>query len=155
MKINVSFSKHIAVLLIAVLPVLLFGQKPKANQIREILPNNEQESTVVKNQRIEKITGIPRAIYNPDYIVNAGLPQEMATQYLNENIDLLKMRNVSDELSFVRTINAKTGYRVLFEQQSSGYPVYKSDIKVSINKDNIGDIINCIFWCRYNRHVTV
>jgi len=113
-----------------------FTEKPLLHQDIEIIPDIIRASEVIGNQRIEPSTGIPRAIYSPNYQVNAADPETMARQYLRENSNLLQHRLDLDEFKHINSMETPGGYRVQFIQHKAGYPVYGASIKISLNHDN-------------------
>ena len=66
-----------------------FQQKPRNHAALEIIPDKILPSKVVGNLRIEIASGIPRAVYSPDYPVSPADPETMARQYPMENQALL------------------------------------------------------------------
>ncbi len=112
------------------------SQKPVLNSGKEMLPGKEMESHLFKNTRVETVTGIPRAIYNPGFKLSPSSPDAMAMEYLVADKERTRIGDPHAELKYITTIKSKSGIRVLFEQQMQGYPVYNADIKVSINNDN-------------------
>lgn len=132
---------------------LAYNGKPETHRNLEIIPDPIRASKVVGNQRVESLTGIPRAIYSPNYQVTAADPETMAREYLLENSALLQHRSGEDDLKFIHSMETPGGYRVQFIQQAAGYPVYGASVKISMNRDNkvvfvmngyerIGTIIN-------------
>ncbi len=120
-----------------VFPFTGFTQsKSEFNHSKEIITDQLAPSKVMGNQRVEAGTGIVRAVYSPNYTVNEDEPEEMAKQYLNANaLPLLLKANIND-LEHERTIETPGGFKVQFKQKAAGYPVYGSEIKVSINRNN-------------------
>jgi len=112
----------------------LFAQKELSHRELQILPDESVETQVYSNKRIELPTGKPVALYRPDYQVRPGRPEEMAMQYINDNKELLKIDPAS--LVFNKVIETPAAYHVHFTQYLEGYPVYSSDINVTVSKRN-------------------
>lgn len=139
MKTKTKSLKSIVIMIMAILmlPIFVFGQsKPEFNLSKEIITDQAAASKVTGNQRVEAGTGIVRAVYSPNYAVNNGEPKEMAKQYLKANALPLLLKSNIDDLEHARTIETPGGFKVHFKQKAEGYPVYGSDINVSINRKN-------------------
>lgn len=122
---------------IAISPVFVLAQsKSDFNHSKEILNDEPASSEVVGVQRVETKTGIVRAIYRPDFLATEGEPLEMARQYLNEKASALFLKQDFNDLEHKKTIETPGGYKVQFKHKAAGYPVYGSEVKVSINRQN-------------------
>ncbi|NQV42077.1 MAG: PKD domain-containing protein [Candidatus Marinimicrobia bacterium] len=110
--------------------------KPQEHKALEIINDFSPASQVVANMRIEKRSGIPRAIYSPQYQVSPSDPEAMARQYLLAQSDLLHHTSQNSELTYTGMIETPAGYRVQFVQEVAGFPVYRSSIKISLNRSN-------------------
>ena len=64
------------------------AQKPRQNQALVINPDVIGESSVRNNIRFDVKTGIPVALYNPNYLVRNASQKEIPEQYLSENSQL-------------------------------------------------------------------
>ena len=114
----------------------LFAQKEFRNRELEIIPDENIETSTYNNKRVEIITDKPVALYNLNYQVNPDLPEIMAKQFLIENSELLKIDPRSESVVFKNIIETPSAYHVHFVQYIEGYPVYNSDINVTISRSN-------------------
>jgi PKD repeat protein len=131
--------KAVLILIISVLftaSLCAYTGKPEVNKSLEIIPETRDNTEVTGNMRIDKFSGKPVALYNVNYQVRTSDPETMAWQYLSENADKLGIIEL-DDIEFVRSYETAGGYRVQFRQTASGFPIYRSSIKVSINKRNM------------------
>ncbi len=112
----------------------LFAQKTLNDRQLQIIPDENIETTTYNNRRVEVVTGKPVALYNLSYQVRPDQPEAMAMQFLVENSNLLKI-NPSD-IVFRDVVETPAAYHVHFDQYIDGYPVYNSDINVTISKQN-------------------
>lgn len=136
-KITSIKSNIVMVIAILVLPIFVLGQsKPDFKQSKEIITDQVAPSKVIGNQRVETETGIVRAVYSPYFAVNNDTPKEMAKQYLKANSLPLLLKSNIDDLEHEKTFETPGGFKVQFKQKAAGYPVYGSDLKVSINRNN-------------------
>jgi len=113
-----------------------FAQKPSANLQLQIIPDETETSITQNNMRINKYTGVPIALYKPNYHVNADKPEKMTRQFLEENHELFKLSEDLSELRYVTTRETPGGYHVHFDQYIGDYPVLNSRINVTISRDN-------------------
>ncbi len=99
--------------------------------------SQNQEKFIYKdNMRINAKTNIPVAIYDIDSKIYQGNPENIAKTYLLENKKLLKMKDDLQDLEFGETKKSPAGSHVSFNQKYKGFPVFRSDIVVSINNEN-------------------
>ncbi len=116
-------------------------------QAQKPVPTHELEFSNVKGEkkvsiqqedgRIDINTQIPISLYNLNYAVPNGTPEEMASYFLQEYSSTLKLRHadLSDlELHAIRSTNAGTVVR--YRQHYEGYPVNKAELTVSIDPRN-------------------
>lgn len=134
-------TKFIVVPLLSILAVLCFqseafGKKPSDNSQFSLVPTEVEEFYRFENMRVSKKTGAPVALYNVNYAVTPSTPLNMASQYLEENASLLRMKSGLDDLEHTVTRETPGGYHVRFFQQIDGYPVYGTDIVVNLNRQN-------------------
>jgi PKD repeat protein len=123
-------------LFILSLPFFIHAQKPVQNSNLEIVPN-ELESSITKfDMRVNSKTGIPIAIYKPDYSVNADTPENMAKQYLRDNYAALHLNADLNDIHFTKTIETRGSYHVHFQQFKGSYPVYNSTLNITIDRNN-------------------
>jgi PKD repeat protein len=114
----------------------IFAQKEFRNRELEIISDENIETSTSNNKRVELITGKPVALYNLNYQVNPDLPEIMARQFLIENSELLKIDPRSENIVFNKTVETPSAYHVHFIQYIEGYPVYNSDINITISRNN-------------------
>ena len=130
-------------------------QKPQHRQNLEIISDFDYKGELRGNMRVETITGIPRAIYSPNYPVTSSDPESMAREYLSANKSLLQHQAQQLEIKYLRTVKTPGGSRVQFVQLHNDHEIYKASIKVSINNEhqvvfvmngyqNIGSVSNQI-----------
>ena len=124
-------------LFVIMVSLCAYAGKPEVNKSLEILPEMKDNTEVIGNMRVDKLTGIPAALYNVHYQVKSGIPEIMARQYLIENAVRLKINKDLTDIEFVKSYETENGYRVQFRQNLAGFPIYHSSIKISINKDNM------------------
>ena len=136
MKRN-TFTKFRSYLIIALLAFnMAWAQKPLQNRSLEIIPDAQQESNVINNVRFDLNSGIPIALYKPNYKVTSANPKDMAEQYLFENAEFLKINTDLSDLRYIITTETPGGYHVHFAQYKGEYPVYNSTINITIDKNN-------------------
>ncbi|HSP87144.1 MAG TPA: PKD domain-containing protein [Ignavibacteriaceae bacterium] len=114
----------------------LNAQKELRNRELEIIPDEKIESTTMNKKRVETITGKPVALYNVNYQVKPDTPELMARQFLLENSKLLKINYSLENILFKTVVETPAAYHVHFTQHINGYPVYNSDINVTIGRNN-------------------
>jgi PKD repeat protein len=132
-----SYLQNLFSLLIVLLTLnISWAQKPSVNLALEILPDETEVSSVINNVRFDNNSGVPVAVYKPNYTVNADTPEKMARQYLSENHDLLKLRSDLSDLNYITTTETHSGYHVHFTQYKGEYPVINSTINVTIGRNN-------------------
>ncbi|RLD59693.1 MAG: hypothetical protein DRJ05_06045 [Bacteroidetes bacterium] len=130
-------SKITVSMVILLFPIFVIAQSSyEPNHSKEIIPDQPAPSKVIGNQRVEDGTGIIRANYRPNFVANQNEPEEMARQYLNTNAFPFMLKSNIDDLEHKRTIETPGGFKVQFIQKAVGYPVYGSEIKVSINRSD-------------------
>jgi len=114
-----------------------FAQKENAHQALFKISEKRAESYVAGNMRLDKATGVPRAIYQANYAVAKNDPVEMAKQYLRENAAVLGIKPDLSDLTHHATRETRGGHHVRFNQTFGGYQVYQGEITVTINRDNV------------------
>lgn len=112
------------------------AQKPVRHSSLEINPDVYGESYVKNSVRFDLKTGVPIAVYKPNYIVRNASPEQMAEQYLADNSALLKIKPDLSDLRYITTKETRAGYHVHFAQYIGEYPVYNSTINVTIDRNN-------------------
>ena len=113
-----------------------FVAKPQQHKDFELINDFIMETQVKGNMRIEDHSGIPRAIYSPDYPVSPGSPESMARQYLQEKAELLGHDILANDIKFIHSVETPAGYRVQFNQERGGYNVYSGSVKISLNRNH-------------------
>lgn len=114
----------------------LSAQKPNDYSNLETIQSSESSSIRVGNMRIDAESGYPIALYRVNYSVNAADPESMARQYLRENAQLLGLDPQLSDLVISGYRQTPAGHHIHFAQQIAGFPVYGSDITVTINLSN-------------------
>ena len=112
------------------------AQKPVDNSLLEILPDETEQSEIFSNMRINSQTGVPISLYRVNYNVNPDNPERMARQYLLENRELLKIKSDLSDLKYLTTKETRAGYHVHFAQYIGQYPVYNSNLNITIDRNN-------------------
>ena len=112
----------------------LHAQKPVLKQQLEITPQEKKAFYHYINKRVSKEDGTPRALYQVNYAVQPDTPEAMARQYLRENSRLLTIRDAAVDLRHIVTRETPGGFHVRFQQQLNGYPVYRGEIVVNLNR---------------------
>ncbi len=117
----------------------ILAQKPVEKRSFEIhLEKDEAIQTEIKNnQRVNKETGLPVALYGLNYEVPQGSPESMALYYLEHESKTLgiskdEIQNMKHHAT--RTTNA--GSVVRFRQYLNGYPVNKAEVTITISPEN-------------------
>ncbi len=113
------------------------AQKSGGNLAKAVIPNERTESYIDGNMRIEKDTGIARAIYNAGYAVKPGKPVAMAQQYLRDHAEVLGLKADLSDLEHYLTRETAGGYHVRFNQRAGRFPVYLGEVTVTINRDHV------------------
>ncbi|MCB1055229.1 MAG: peptidase [Acidobacteria bacterium] len=129
----------LALALVVVAPVARAAKLPAGESLSAYSqpPEASQRSG---NLRISTETGVPLALYQVGYPVDAGTPDAMARQYLTENAALLHLSSLdaadanSLELHALRESGA--GSTVRYRQHYRGVPVYDSEVTVTIDPKN-------------------
>lgn len=113
------------------------AQKPGAASALVKIPVEQQETYLAGNMRLEKATGIARAVYHANFKATAADPIIMAKQYLRENADLLGLKADLSDLSHFVTRETAGGFHVRFNQHVANIPVYRGEIAVTIDRNNV------------------
>jgi PKD repeat protein len=130
------FRKFLSLFIVLLIFDISFAQKPSVISSLQIIPDETEASIIQNNMRINQMTGVPVALYKPNYQVNADTPERMARQYLSANHNLFKFSSDLSELRYYTTRETPGGYHVHFNQFVGEYPVLNSRINVTISKDN-------------------
>ena len=136
MKWNSYFRNSLSLIFVLLMFNTSFAQKPSANLPLQIIPDETETSITQNNMRINELTGVPIALFKPNYPVIADTPEKMARQFLTENHELLKLSADLSELKYVITKETPGGYHVHFDQYIGEYPVLNSRVNVTISRDN-------------------
>ncbi len=136
MKFNFIFRNYILFLLVLFTFNTSNAQKPKQNNSLQRLPDVTEASQLLNNMKINQVTGIPVAVYRPEYLVKADTPEKMARQYLSDNNLLFQLSKNLSELRYITTTVTPGGYHVHFIQYIGDYPVLNSGINVTISRSN-------------------
>lgn len=136
MKRNCNLNYCISLIILFLTLNISWAQKPAGNNSLQIIPDETEISITKNNMRTNQSTGVPIALYKPNYLVNADTPEKMARQFLAENYELLKLSADLSELKYFITRETPGGYHVHFDQYIGEYPVLNSRINVTISRDN-------------------
>jgi len=135
--------KHIYFLILIFLSVIiipgsdyLYAQKPQQNRGFEIAPDESEQFVTNNNMRVNAESGVPVSVYQLNYKVNPDTPEKMARQFLQENSSVLHLKNNLSDLRYTGTVETPGGYHVHFTQYIGEFPVEKSTLNVTINKNN-------------------
>ena len=115
------------------------AQKPKEKNPLEIsLATDEKIDTEIRgNMSINLDNGLPMAIYQVNFDVPAGTPEDMAMYYLQHQHK--KLGIPQNELSNLRhhaTRTSRAGSVVRYRQYSGDYPVNKAEVTITISPEN-------------------
>ena len=133
---NTYLRKQLSLFIALILINFSFAQKPPVISSLQLVPDESEVTFVKNNMRINQETGVPVALYKPDYAVTKDSPEKMAQQYLSENHDLFKFSAGLSELRYLTTRETPAAYHVHFDQYIGEYPVLNSRINVTISKNN-------------------
>ena len=136
MKWNSYLQKCFPLIIFLIIFNTSFAQKPSGNSSLQMFPNETEASIIQNNIRINKITGVPIALYKPNYPVNSDTPENMAKQFLTENHELFKLSTDLSELKYFTTKETPGGYHVHFDQYIGQYPVFNSRVNITISREN-------------------
>lgn len=113
-----------------------FGQnsyiyKGSHNQHLEIIPKKTANG-------IKKITEIvyPSSLHNISFTSSLSSAENIARDYLKKQGYRIGIKDVNNTLKYMSIRQMPTGYRVHFQQMYKEYPVYKSGVVVSLNKEH-------------------
>ncbi len=116
---------------------LSFAQKP------HVASKALEMDNLVKEAQLKTVTGkvgktshIERYVYNENFGPLSGTYEQMAMNYLNSNATRFGLKNAGAELKAVQVNESPGGYHVRLRQYVDKYPVFDSDITVSINREN-------------------
>ena len=113
------------------------AKRPLPNEVPKAEPIDEVPTLRVGDKRINKNTGALLALYHVNFTAEADTPEAMAQEYLQANLDALQLKapDLSD-LVHRTTRQSDAGSVVRFRQEIDGVPIYRSDVAVTINKEN-------------------
>jgi len=113
------------------------AQKPSTTRVREIRLDEIEKTRRQANMQIGEESGIPRSLSAVNYAAQPADPVTMAQQYLREHAQLLHLKADLSDLAHTSTRETKGGFHVRFQQQLASFPVYKAEIAVTINHNNV------------------
>jgi PKD repeat protein len=133
------FSRILFMMTLMFLCLELIAQKPVSTRAFERTLEDEEKIDFIykNNSRIDKSTGFPIALYQVNFEIPLGSPEDMASHYLRQNYKALglyhaDLRDLRHH--FTRTTNA--GSVVRYRQYYDGHPVNKSELVISIDPNN-------------------
>lgn len=101
---------------------------------QRVLAPERDGTTYTATARINDRTGYPVTVYYTPYRAQPSSPTAMARAYLEDEADALGIDDLS-QLAHASTREARSGYRVQFDQQVNGVPVYRARVVVSLGAD--------------------
>ncbi len=124
--------------LIFCLPSSSSAHKAPAKYDFEISPDKPEGYFIENDIKYSRYSGLPLALYNPNYAVTPASPEAMAEQFIRENHQLLGLSYPNlKELYHHATRTSLSGHVVRYRQQYEGLPVGKSEITIHINHKNV------------------
>jgi hypothetical protein len=131
-----------------VIPILIVGlaissgdasaTQTGGQEVIEIVPDEVAPTVAYEYGEINSVTGVPVALYQVNFPVDSGTPEEMARQYLAENASSLRLLDPDlADLSHRITRESRSGSVVRFIQNVAGVPVYNSEIVVHVNNQYV------------------
>jgi Zn-dependent metalloprotease len=117
--------------------------RPAADSEGFQIAADEVEAVIYEDlAEINAVTGVPVALYQVNYPVRSGSPEAMAEQYLSENADTLGLQYADlSDLVHKSTRDGLTGTTVRYRQFVGEVPVYKGEVVVHINNDNLISLV--------------
>ncbi|MDI6767906.1 MAG: M36 family metallopeptidase [Bacteroidota bacterium] len=100
------------------------------------LSQNQEKFIYKDNMRIDAKSNIPVAIYNVNSRQYSGTPEEISRQYLHENKMLLGLKDNLEDLKIMEIKESPAGHHIGLIQNYKGIPVMRSEMVISINKQN-------------------
>ena len=129
----------LALLSLLCLSQVVLAQKPQPAQSFEInLEQDERiETEIIGNDRVNKATGQPLALYGLNIDVPQGTPESMAMFYIQQEARKLGL-SVYDisNLHHHATRSTNAGSVVRYRQYSGSFPVNNAEIAVTISPQN-------------------
>jgi subtilisin-like proprotein convertase family protein len=117
----------------------LMAQKPMPERDFEInLQTDENINSEIKNNiRVNLDTGFPIALYGLNYEVPQGTPEAMAMYYITHESETFGIKkNEITNLRHHATRTTDAGSVVRYRQYSGNYPVNKAELTISISPQN-------------------
>jgi hypothetical protein len=114
----------------------LFGQKPQNNAALFQHPAKERTWHYTSEGRWDDVDGVPRELYHVNYGPMSSTPEAMARTFLTSSRARFKMTEGLVDLQTAATRESPAGHHVRFDQYYQGIPVYKSDVVVTIDRNN-------------------
>jgi|GEM_PF-226243 len=133
-----DWSKRIvAYLVVAILPVMAFANKPfTTNSNLEI--NNLKSEPVFRraNNSIGQESGVIRYVYKEHFGPLSGSAEQMARKYLEANAAKFGIEDASSNLQVKKINTSPSGQHVTFLEMHNGIPVFQSEIVVTLDNQN-------------------
>jgi hypothetical protein len=103
-----------------------------------IVPDETEPTIALPYRTVSAVTGAPVALYQVNFPVEGETPRMMAEQYLRGNADKLHLRSAAlSDLVYKTSSMTLSGTVVRFRQLYDGILVYKGEIAVHINRENV------------------
>ncbi|MBM4166332.1 MAG: T9SS type A sorting domain-containing protein [Ignavibacteria bacterium] len=132
-----SFRSNVVVAAVLLFATTLYASVPQKGIPRQQDFGKPSNVYATQNAEIDARTGIPRALWNINAGPYSGTAVEIARQFLSENSGMFQMqRNLSDLISVRLQENFGISH-VSFFQSVHTVPVFRSDVVVSINHQNV------------------
>ncbi len=113
-------------------------QPNPASEALRMVPDESESFSRTPTGRVSNETGYPAALYRVNHPVTKDTPEAMGRQYLREAAGQLGLRHA--DLSDLKFRSSRTGLAttaVRFEQTYKGVPVYRADLKVSLDRQSM------------------
>ena len=122
----------------------LLAQKPQAIHPLEMRLEADEKIETYRdgNKSIDRATGYPVSVFAVNERANGNTPIELAQDYLRKNYSALGLQypDLSDLIHHA-TRSTNAGNVVRFRQHLAGYPVNKAEVTVSIDPNNVVQLV--------------
>jgi len=90
----------------------------------------------------ENDSEIPSMIFDVDIEGNGSEPEEIALNFLADNIDLLNLEDINKDLTVSEKTTSPGSTHVIFQQNLNGLPLFDAKIGIHINNNNRVELVN-------------
>ncbi|MEL6636407.1 MAG: T9SS type A sorting domain-containing protein [Bacteroidota bacterium] len=120
----------------------LAAQKATHPTSFEVHLTSSENSLRNVNQRLDALTGLPRALYHPGYPLRPDTPERMARQYLDDHQDLLGIsRRDLDQLQLHAVRPSLAGTTVRLRQYLQDLPVIGAELTIHYDRERRVDFV--------------